>query len=269
LAAEPDAAEDPALDVAVIDAAAESDAATAGGVTLAGLRPRERPGDVAPTAEDTTEAVTVAFDGPRPTTWPDGLAPEGATSSPETEIAEAAEPADPVSDVSAALAAIVDGAADPLAGATAQAVAVASRPDARPSTFSRVVDQQTAQLARAQPAADPPASASTAGNLSREEQAETEPEVASNAAAASSGPIPGGVASAATFEDVMALREINLIGVYGQPSARRALVRLANGRYLRVEVGDSLDGGQVAAISDSALNYVRRGRTITLEIPGE
>lgn len=274
LAAEPDAAEDASLDVAAIegaatDAATQSDAATAGGVTLAGLRPRERPGDVALTAEDTTEAVTVAFDGPRPTTRPDGLAPEGATSSPETEVAEAAEPADPVSDVSAALAAIVDGAADPLAGATAQAVAVASRPDARPSNFSRVVEQQTARLARAQPAADPPASASTAGNLSREEQAETEPEVASNAAAASSGPIPGGVASAATFEDVMALREINLIGVYGQPSARRALVRLANGRYLRVEVGDSLDGGQVAAISDSALNYVRRGRTITLEIPGE
>ena len=64
------------------------------------------------------------------------------------------------------------------------------------------------------------------------------------------------------------VREINLIGVYGTPSNRRALVRLENGRYVRVTVGDTLDGGQVRAISDNALNYVRRGRTITLEIPG-
>jgi len=70
------------------------------------------------------------------------------------------------------------------------------------------------------------------------------------------------------MENVMALREINLIGVYGTPNNRRALVRLGNGRYVRVTVGDTLDGGQVRAISDTALNYVRRGRTITLEIPG-
>ena len=44
-------------------------------------------------------------------------------------------------------------------------------------------------------------------------------------------------------------------------------IRLSNGRYVRVSVGDSLDGGQVAAISDSALNYVKRGRTVTLQIP--
>jgi len=70
------------------------------------------------------------------------------------------------------------------------------------------------------------------------------------------------------MENAMSLREINLIGVYGTPNDRRALVRLENGRYVRVSVGDSLDGGQVSAISDSALNYVRRGRTITLEIAG-
>jgi hypothetical protein len=66
----------------------------------------------------------------------------------------------------------------------------------------------------------------------------------------------------------MALREINLVGVYGQPGARRALVRMGNGRYLRVGIGDELDGGQVTAIGDNALNYVRRGRTEVLVIPG-
>jgi hypothetical protein len=41
-----------------------------------------------------------------------------------------------------------------------------------------------------------------------------------------------------------------------------------NGRYLRVGIGDNLDGGQVTAIGDNALNYVRRGRTEVLVIPG-
>jgi hypothetical protein len=103
----------------------------------------------------------------------------------------------------------------------------------------------------------------------RNEQAEAgEAEVASSAAAVPSGPTATTVAAAATFADAMALREINLIGVYGQPGARRALVRLGNGRYLRVGVGDALDGGQVTAIGDNVLNYVKRGRTEVLLIPG-
>ena len=75
------------------------------------------------------------------------------------------------------------------------------------------------------------------------------------------------MARAATQEDVLPLREINLIGVYGRPNARRALVRLSNGRYVRVEVGSTLDGGQVTAIGEDALNYVKRGRTLALQLP--
>jgi hypothetical protein len=44
-------------------------------------------------------------------------------------------------------------------------------------------------------------------------------------------------------------------------------VRMANGRYLRVGIGDSLDGGRVTAIGDDVLNYVKRGRTLVLQIP--
>jgi hypothetical protein len=58
-----------------------------------------------------------------------------------------------------------------------------------------------------------------------------------------------------------------LIGVYGRPNARRALVRLANGRYIKVQAGDRLDGGQVAAIGESELRYVKRGRNITISVP--
>ena len=60
---------------------------------------------------------------------------------------------------------------------------------------------------------------------------------------------------------------MNLIGVSGAPSERRALVRLPSGRFVTVEVGDRLDGGQVAAIGESSLQYVKQGRTITLEVP--
>ena len=63
------------------------------------------------------------------------------------------------------------------------------------------------------------------------------------------------------------LGKVNLIGVYGSSSDRRALVRLSNGKYVKVQVGDKLDGGQVAAISDDALRYVKRGKNVVLEVP--
>lgn len=83
-------------------------------------------------------------------------------------------------------------------------------------------------------------------------------------------PIPStaSVARAATETNQISLRKVNLIGVYGSPGDRRALVRLANGKYRKVEVGDRLDGGQVAAIGDNELHYVKRGRTVVLKMPG-
>jgi hypothetical protein len=177
------------------------------------------------------------------------------------------------------LAAIVQGAPDPLAGATRQAVAVARVPDPRPRNFDRVVQRQLDRVARASQAAAPRSQGGAArsgaggvgtGGLTAQEEAEVagEAEVASSAAAVPSGQTATSVAAAATRTDVIALRDMNLIGVYGQPNARRALVRLGNGRYLRVGVGDQLDGGQVTAIGDYALNYTKRGRTHQLVIPG-
>ena len=239
------------------DPITETAAALPGGVALTDLSPPARPASVAALAPEPLPE----YAGLRPAPRPEGLAPEGATS------AAPAEPAiDPEAALAQTLASIVEGAGDPLATATAQAVAVARRPDARPNNFARVVEQQTARLARAtQTAAEQTAPASLG---TPEESAETEAEEVEVAAAAPSGNVPRSVSEAATMENAMSLREINLIGVYGTPNDRRALVRLENGRYVRVSVGDSLDGGQVSAISDSALNYVRRGRTITLEIAG-
>ena len=80
-------------------------------------------------------------------------------------------------------------------------------------------------------------------------------------------PTSASVARAATESNQISLRQVSLIGVYGQPGSRRALVRLANGRYQKVQVGDRLDGGQVAAIGSEELQYVKRGRAVTLTMP--
>ncbi|MGZ9811527.1 hypothetical protein ACXN5S_13770 [Pseudoroseicyclus sp. H15] len=206
-----------------------------------GPTPAQRPEGLAP---DDLPQVLTAWDGPVPGVRPEDLAP--ATSE---ELAEGTEGEDAPAQSPSLASALLDitaNSTNPLAGATQQAVAVARRPDSRPANFSRVVAQQQAR----QPAA-PAASAPT--------------QVAS-AAVRPTGPVPGSVASAATIEDAINLRDINLIGIYGRPGDRRALIRMPNGRYLRVGVGDSLDGGQVTVIGDSALNYVKRGRTLSLQV---
>ncbi len=80
-------------------------------------------------------------------------------------------------------------------------------------------------------------------------------------------PSSASVSREATVKNALNLREVNLIGVYGKPSDRRALVRLGNGRYRKVEVGDRLDGGRVSAIGDAELRYNKSGRAIVLKMP--
>lgn len=69
------------------------------------------------------------------------------------------------------------------------------------------------------------------------------------------------------MKNAINLRRINLIGVYGKPSNRRALIRLSNGRYQKVVVGDRIDGGRVSAIGDSELRYTKGGRSVVLTMP--
>lgn len=207
-------------------------------LTLAGLRPKLRPADLALAElapEPTAEAAVASL---RPKTRPAGLAP-----APEPE------PTGP--DITAVVAAIADAApASPFVSPTARAVTASSRPDTRPRNFATVVaraqDLAAQQAARA--AAQPAAAVATAPSRQ-------------------SGSTPSSVAEAATYDNAIRLRDVNLIGVYGTQASRRALVRLGNGRYVKVQVGSNLDGGRVTAIGDSALNYVKRGKTIALQLP--
>ncbi len=236
---------------APLEDANAADALSLGGDALAGVRPPLRPEDAAP-------EQLAAFEGPRPPQRPGDRVTEDERAEVEDDVADAL--ADAVASapevvpprpatVADALASIMANAPDPLANATSQAVAVARRPDSRPRNFDRVVAQASRRSA---PTAAAPASA---------------PQQVAAATVAPSGPVPGGVARSATRENSINLRDVNLIGVFGRSNDRRALVRLDNGRYVRVGVGDSLDGGRVTAIGDDILNYVRRGRVIAIKIP--
>jgi len=192
----------------------------------------------APSAEE--PAVEIAAVVINPT---DAFANDGSslrTQKPTVE--EAPEEADVTSLIAGIAAAAPD---NPIVTPTRRAIVASPRPDTRPRNIATLVANAVAR--------QPAATAAT-----------TE---VSSAPARATGPIPGSVAQAATIDNAIRLRDLNLIGVYGRSNDRRALVRLSNGRYVKVEVGSALDGGQVTAIGDSALNYVKRGRTYALELP--
>lgn len=60
----------------------------------------------------------------------------------------------------------------------------------------------------------------------------------------------------ATERGAISVDEITLIAVVHQNGTRHALVRLPDGRILRLVQGDALDEGTVAAISDDALYFL-------------
>ncbi len=136
---------------------------------------------------------------------------------------------------------IEEDSEDLLEDATDEAVAVSLKPRARPAGFSETVEA-TRQAAAAEP-------------VSIEQRVTVDI------------PTTASVARAATENNQISLRRVNLIGVYGSSDSRRALVRLPNGRYLKVQVGDRLDGGQVAAIGDDELRYIKRGQSVVLKMP--
>tara|TARA_R110002012_G_scaffold55412_1_gene141487 strand:- start:5729 stop:7177 length:1449 start_codon:yes stop_codon:yes gene_type:complete len=137
---------------------------------------------------------------------------------------------------------------EPVNNATRYATDISKRPDLRPANFSRLVRRAE----RAQPM--PVTVASAAKTVT--------PQVVKPAV-----PSKTSVSKQATVKNAIKLRTINLIGVYGKPSSRRALIRLSNGRYQKVAVGDRLDGGRVSAIGESELRYNRRGRDVVLKMP--
>ena len=143
--------------------------------------------------------------------------------------------------------------------AAPEAVATSLVPNSRPQNFARRVE---AQLAAQRARETAPARTATAA-------AAPAPAATTTAAAAAPRiPSSASVQREATQRRVIRVRDANLIGVFGTSSNRRALVRLRNGRVVRLQVGDSFDGGRVSAIGENELRYQRGGRDRVLRIAG-
>ena len=241
---------------------------------LAGARPRLRPADLVPVETappDDGAEVTSSVDSRLSSLKPRARPPEVLAAGDAALQAETAA-------VQAAAASLVATADD--SGGSLLAVAVSRKPAARPeranaaieaavsvaaADASLVPDTATVAPAAPVPAPEPqPVLAAKPAADDPEAVEIDEPEIAS---AAPSIPTRASVAKQATYKNSINLSKVNLIGVYGTSSNRYAMVRQANGRFVKVEVGDRVDGGRVAAISDRELRYVKNGTTLTLEMP--
>ena len=201
--------------------------------------------------------------GFKPRARPDGLVPAVQTTAPppaaNPQLAGFRPRARATSAGVTAAAASTGGLGD--APTTADesaadlAVDVSRLPPPRPAVLSQAVDAAVA-AALAQP--EPQADAAP--------EAQAEPEVDTPAPRI---PTSASVAKTATEKDALNLSKIALIGVFGTESARYAYVRLGNGTLKKVKVGDSLDGGQVVAISATDLRYQKNGKLIVLALPKE
>lgn len=146
-----------------------------------------------------------------------------------------------------------------------------TRPKARPDTL-KIVEQAavdtsaTAPVPSDTPSIKPKARPRNFDRIVKQSKQRSTP-TSTDAAFVASGPSRANVAREATVRNAIRLNQVNLIGVYGKPSDRRALIRLSNGRYKKVQIGDRLDGGKVAAIGEDELRYVKNGRSIILKMP--
>jgi len=146
------------------------------------------------------------------------------------------------------------------ASATAQAITTSPRPVPRSRELSAAIERALAQaIAQAIPPAPPPAPAASAPQDDEIDEPELTGEI-------NTMPTTAMVATQATLSGAIRLNQINLVGVFGGANNRRALVRLSNGRFQTVSVGDTLDGGQVVAISETQISYRKGNETLVLRL---
>lgn len=227
------------------EVASAAPAINADDAILGTFRPAERPGDLSETRERqilngfTEDELSERRPAARPASPQEAAAQ--ASLFPGGDVA-GGEGGDVGADPEA-----IDAAVELALAGTDLAVARSMMPRTRPGNIAQIV---------------------ASADRTPTEQPTAVAVVAAAVAAGPSIPSNSDVSRAATERNAIRLRNVNLIGVSGTPSDRRALVRLSSGRFVRVTVGDRLDGGRVAAVGETTLQYVRSGRTVTLEIPG-
>lgn len=236
------------------------------------VRPSPRP-QITPatTAEDLARGVLSGIrPPPRPRNVPELQERNELDGRSRAELATIAPPERPPSlqELAAAEAAPTDTDAVP-PGAMRTSPAPENRPRDFAETVAKARAAATTQVASTSGTRGGAAGASLAvgGTTATASAPQPAPPAETQRSSAPTIPTTASVARQATIENAMPLNRINLIGVYGTPNSRRALLRLASGRYVKVEVGDRVDGGRVAAIGETSLQYTRGGRNITLDMP--
>ncbi len=240
-----------APDPDVLTATGASDAPDA---TIATSAPEEPKAETETEIEATVAAPALAVDGPalRPLARPQDLVAEGDVAALVWEgrdglptLRPQARPGGPAAS----------------GAATGTEILV---PETRPRSFAALAREAQAQSSGASAGTLKSAASTPSGGSRGSPEEQPEPEATS---AAPRIPTSASVARQATVQNALRLNRTSLIGVYGPASGRRALVRLPSGRYVKVQVGDRFDGGQIAAIGASDLRYVKGGQSYTLTMP--
>ncbi len=239
--------------------------------TLLATRPKTRPTAITTAADRAAEAARAEAEAAQ-------LAEEAARAAAEAEAqrfadatAQAVEtsrrpstkPRNFASAVDAAVAAAVASAARE--AAATPAVAAPAAPVAAP-VATAPVQVAAATPTRRTPSPAPAPTVMKSPSAPEESAAIDELDEPEPTQPTRGGSTTATVAGQATEKNAINLGKVNLIGLFGSKSNRRALVRMPNGSFTRVQVGDRLDGGTVTAIGDAQLSYRKGSRDVTLQL---
>lgn len=225
--------------------------------TLAGVRARTRPSILrVVTPEQQTTLLALAdptLAGKRTRARPSNLRvlqPEPETSVIEDAIAKDLETVPET----------------PVIRGTRLAVAVSPKPKTRPGSLARVVERVTREAKRSNASvqSDSSTGVSTSGGSTR---ATAKLPKSAKGTVKSAPPVNATVARAATEKSHFKKSRMNLVGIFGAPNKRRALIRLSSGRYVKVQNGDKVSGWKVSAIGESSLRIKKGSRDQVLRIP--
>lgn len=246
-------------DPALLDIAPSAAAPLPVDPALVGKRSKPRPASLIPAVLPADDAALAPatdgrFAGLRPRLRPAEVLAAGDAARIASASASLVDTAAPDADL-----VLAASSRSPLA------VAISRKPEQRPRDLSRAVEAAVAAAIRnPEPVPEEQVASAAPPEKNAPVEADSEPDLAS---AAPSIPTKASVAKQATFKNAINLSKINLIGVYGTQSSRYALVRQANGRYKKVQVGDRIDGGQIAAITATEVRYKKGNKMVTLAMP--
>ncbi len=252
---------------------------------LAGFRPKARPATLTGPDDD---AALPSEEVPGSDSRLASLRP-----MPRPKAVLAAGDAARAAEAAAAASLAAPASPEPVVSTSKLAVAISRKPEPRPRDLSRAVEAAVAAAVRTpepEPDPEPEQTASLQPKVKPKPAPEPEPEAKPEKEAAAPpkstgrdagleaddepdlpaakvGKVSGSVAKQATFKNALNLSKTALIGVYGTPSKRYAMIRTSNGRYKKVRVGDSVDGGKVKAITASEVRYQKGSKLVTLAMP--